>query len=76
VTDGTNVFVADTFNQTIRKIVIATGVVTTIAGIPGVTGKVDGLGRSATFSRPSNLTNDGTYLYVSDLQNSAIRIVE
>ncbi len=76
VTDGTNVFVADTFNQTIRKIVIATGVVTTIAGIPGVIGKVDGLGRNATFSRPSNLTNDGTYLYVSDLQNSAIRIVE
>jgi uncharacterized alkaline shock family protein YloU len=76
VTDGTNVFVADTFNQTIRRIVIATGVVTTIAGIPGVTGKVDGLGRNATFSRPSSLTNDGTYLYVSDLQNSAIRIVE
>ena len=76
VTDGTNVFVADTFSQTIRKIVIATGVVTTIAGIPGVTGKVDGLGRNATFSRPSNLTNDGTYLYVSDLHNSAVRIVE
>ncbi len=76
VTDGTSIFVTDSFNFTIRKIVIATGVVTTIAGIPGVSGKMDGLGRNATFSRPSGITNDGIYLYVSDTKNSAIRIIE
>jgi hypothetical protein len=76
VTDGTNVFVADAFNHTIRKIAVATGVVTTIAGVPGVSGKADGLGLNATFSRPASLTNDGVYLYVADTQNSAIRIVE
>lgn len=76
VTDGTNVFVADSFNHAIRKIVIATGVVTTIAGIPGINGRIDGVGLKATFSRPSNLTNDGVYLYVSDTLNSAVRIVE
>jgi sugar lactone lactonase YvrE len=76
VTDGINVFVADSFNHTIRKMVIATGMVTTIAGVRGVSGKADGLVSRATFSRPSSLTNDGVHLYVADTQNGAIKIVE
>lgn len=76
VTDGTHVFIADSFNHTIRKAVIATGMVTTLAGVRGVSGKADGLGAYATFSRPSSLTNDGVYLYVSDTQNGAIKMIE
>ena len=76
VTDGSHVFVADAFNHTIRRIVIATGVVTTVACLPGVPGRADGLARGATFSRPGSITNDGNYLYVTDTQNGAIRIVE
>lgn len=38
-----NVYVADTANQTIRKIT-STGVVTTLAGTPGVLGHTDGFG--------------------------------
>lgn len=34
-TDGTHLFVADTYNHTIRKIVISTGSVTTLVGVPG-----------------------------------------
>ncbi|MCB1191454.1 MAG: hypothetical protein H7A23_03400 [Leptospiraceae bacterium] len=74
-TDGTNVYVADTFNYTIRKVVISTGVVTTIAGTTGSSGTTDGTGTSAKFNRPYGITTDGTNLYVSDTFNYTIRKV-
>jgi sugar lactone lactonase YvrE len=70
-TDGTNLY--DIGNHTIRKIVIATGVVTTLAGRAGVTGAADGAGTAATFNGPLGLTTDGTNLYVADLGNHKIR---
>jgi len=74
-TDGTNLYVADTFNDTIRQIVIATGVVTTLAGTAGSTGSTDGIGSAASFYDPVGITTttDGTYLYVADTNNSTIR---
>lgn len=71
-TDGTNLYVADTTNNKIRKIVIATGVVSTIAGT-GAAGAMDGPGSSATFNLPFDITTDGTNLYVSDNFNHKIR---
>lgn len=68
-TDGTNLFVADSNNHTIRKIVIATRQVTTFAGTAGVVGSADGTGGAASFGSPNGITNDGTYLYVSDSQS-------
>src|SRR6185369_157979 len=50
--DGTNLYIADDNNHTIRKIVIATGVTTTIAGLPGVSGSVNGVGSDARFNYP------------------------
>src|ERR1044071_1746427 len=44
-----NVYVADTRNDTIRKITPA-GVVTTFAGVAGVAGSVDGTGAAARLS--------------------------
>ena len=73
-TDGTNLYVADRFNHNIRKVVIATGVVTTIAG-SGVAGSLDGTGTAATFNYPKGITTDGTNLYVADEQNNKIRKV-
>jgi len=50
-TDGTNLYVADSGNHLIRKIVISTGAVTTVAGT-GSSGSANGTGTSASFSSP------------------------
>ena len=72
-TDGTNLYIADMFNNTVRKAIIATGKVTTIAGTAGVSGSTDGTGTTASFNRPAWITTDGTNLYVSDIGNRTIR---
>lgn len=65
-TDGTNLYVGDWNNFTIRKIVIATGAVTTLAGTVGEPGAADGIGTAATFYGPRGITTDGYSLYVAD----------
>lgn len=79
-TDGTNLYVSDSMNHKIRKIVIATGQVTTLAGPDVITcgtlcpsGQVDGIGNTARFSGPTGITTDGINVYVADTQNSVIR---
>ena len=71
-TDGTNLYVADRYNYLIRKIVISTGVVTTVAGT-GSSGSANGTGTSASFDKPYGVTTDGTNLYVPDYYNYLIR---
>ncbi|MES2535149.1 MAG: NHL repeat-containing protein, partial [Pseudomonadota bacterium] len=69
-----NLYVADTNNHTIRKIVIATGDVVTFAGMAGNTGSSDGTGGAALFDRPRGITFDGAgNLYVADTSNHTIR---
>src|SRR5689334_59824 len=51
-----NVYVADTANHTIRK--ISAGIVTTLAGLPGVNGAADGNGSMARFNRPQGVAVD------------------
>lgn len=68
-----NVYVADSNNQTIRKISPA-GTVTTIAGAAGVHGSADGPGGAARFSGPQGVAVDGAgNLYVADTNNQTIR---
>ena len=68
-----NIFVADTFNHTIRKI-SPLGVVTTLAGTAGLEGNVDGIGTAATFKYPCGITLDPTgNIYVADGGTSTIR---
>jgi NHL repeat len=68
-----NVYVADTGNNTIRKITPA-GEVTTLAGTAGVTGGADGSGPAASFNFPSDVATDSAgNVYVADTGNSTIR---
>lgn len=75
-TDGINLYIADTLNHIIRKMVISSGVVTTIAGTAESSGSVDGPGAFAKFNNPGAITTDGTYLYIADSYNHTIRRLE
>jgi sugar lactone lactonase YvrE len=67
-----NIYVADTWNSTVRKITSA-GEVTTIGGVPGLTGASDGIGNSAMFSLPYGIAVDKTgCLYLADSSNNRI----
>jgi serine/threonine protein kinase len=72
--DGT-IYVADTYNNTIRKIT-PLGQVTTFAGLAGQQGDQDGIGLSARFALPLSMALDRVgNLYVADSGNRAIRII-
>jgi sugar lactone lactonase YvrE len=70
-------YVADTNNDTIRKIDLASGNVTTLAGSPEQRGKLDGVGAAARLDHPFDIVCDGGgVLYVLDGGNFAIRRVD
>jgi hypothetical protein len=69
--DGTNLYVTDAGNFSIRKIVIATGETSTIAG--GTQGPTNGTGKAAQFVFPMGLTFDNGNLYIADWQDHTIR---
>jgi sugar lactone lactonase YvrE len=68
-----NTYVADSTNNTIRKITPA-GLVSTFVGTAGVTGSNDGVGAAASFHSPNAIAIDGNgNLYVTDNGNYTIR---
>jgi len=67
-----NVYVADSHNNSIRKI-NSEGVVTTLAG-GGVEGSLDGKGTNASFFYPTGIAVDNNgNVFVSDTHNNLIR---
>ena len=70
-----NLFVADSFNQTIREI-SANGIVSTVSGWPGESGAVDGSNGVARFFNPYGVAvaPDGSLL-VADAYNEILRVV-
>jgi hypothetical protein len=74
-------YVADTFNNTIRKVTLS-GAVTTLAGRLDLdpagnplAGSADGVGSAVRFNQPSGVTVDSAgNLYVTDSLNSSIRL--
>jgi sugar lactone lactonase YvrE len=70
-----NIYVADTYNSTIRK-VTADGVVTTLAGSASGSGSTDGTNNAARFDSPEGIAIDSAgILYVADSYNNTIRKV-
>ena len=74
--DGSgNLYVADSGNDTIRE-VSPSGFVTTVAGLAGSAGSVDGLAGTARFDTPGDVTVDSSgIVYVADALNSTVRRV-
>jgi sugar lactone lactonase YvrE/tetratricopeptide (TPR) repeat protein len=70
-----NVYVTDADNHTVRKIT-TDGVVTTVAGYPGVAGNTDGVGAAARFNEPCGVAVDRAgNLFVCDRLNHTIRMI-
>ena len=74
--DGSGtLYVADGGNHTLRKIT-SSGLVTTLAGSPGVSGSANGTGNAARFNNPCGVAVDaGGTVYVADTGNCTIRKV-
>jgi DNA-binding beta-propeller fold protein YncE len=72
-----HLYVADELNNCVRRIAIATGAVSTLAGEPAVPGGNDGAGANAHFDSPTSIAADaGGDVFVSDLLNNRVRHVD
>lgn len=71
--NGTYLYIPDWGNFVLRRMVIATNVVDTIAGRVGDPGFADGVGTLAQFDLPFGITGDATYIYIADTSASTIR---
>lgn len=69
-----SLFVSDAIDHTLRKVVIATGEVTTVAGMHGTQGWVAGVGSAARLSSPRGLAIDSQgNIFIADNGNGAVR---
>lgn len=77
VTDGENtvVYLADSYNNKIKRLDPATRSVKTVAGDSGH-GYVDGPPDEAMFWEPTGLSGSGNMLYIADTNNHAIRWID
>lgn len=74
--DGQVLYIADTRNNLIRKMVLATNSVSTLAGHAGFPGTLNGPGPDAYFYHPISISIDGNKLYVADGANADIRMID
>ena len=75
--DGTYLYVTEYANHRVRRVEIATGTVTTVAG-SGNASFADGTGAEASFNQPAGLAlfPDGQTLLVGDISNHRIRSID
>ena len=72
-----NIYIADTFNQRIRKVTVSTGIISTIAGTGTSSYSGDnGAATSATLNYPGGVVLDTAgNVYIADTLNQRIRKV-
>ncbi|MDD5435315.1 MAG: hypothetical protein PH343_07800, partial [Nitrospira sp.] len=75
-TDGRYLFIADTYNHTIRQLDPETGEVITLGGAAGTYDYKDGSLSESRFHYPYGLTVRGSEIYVADLANEVIRVMD
>lgn len=66
VSDGDNLYIVDSWNNIIRKLVIATGEVTTFAGVARSQNFIDGVGDAARLFSPRGITILDNKIYFAD----------
>ena len=74
-TDGVYLYVGDLQGLKIRRVNLASGVVSTLSGAGTLGGQVDGTAAEAQFGAVKDLAISGGYLYVADWSNHAVRKV-
>lgn len=67
-----NIYIADSGKSLLRQITPG-GIVSTLAGTPGVVGEVNSVGAAARFYDPYGITADGATVYIADTSNNLIR---
>jgi DNA-binding beta-propeller fold protein YncE len=74
---GSNLYVSDTNNSTIRQVNVSSGAVTTVAGTANIAGTDDGKGAAAHFNLPTQLAADpnGSRIFLTDSNNDTIRMI-
>ncbi len=70
-----DVYIADSYNHSIRRYDPATGYLHNFAG-HGVRGNKDGVLAEAEFNEPNDVLQIGDKLYVADTNNHAIRVID
>ncbi|HCN79432.1 MAG TPA: hypothetical protein DIT13_19895, partial [Verrucomicrobiales bacterium] len=71
---GTELFVVDLVNNTIRRVDLADNSVTTFAGTAGLAGASNGTGAAARFNYPIGIARDSDgNLYVTESNNNTLR---
>ena len=72
---GSDLYVADTYNNKIKSVTLRTLGVRTLAGT-GEAGYRDGPGEEAAFDEPAGVTHAHGSLYVADTNNHAVRKID
>jgi len=70
---GTDVYISDMGNHTIRKFDTVSGVVTTVIGTVGVSGTTDAIGTSAKLNHPTGMVKLGNDVFFADNGSCLIR---
>ncbi len=68
-------YLADTYNNKVKRIGLATGQVTTLFGT-GEPGLRDGDGEQALFAEPGGLSVAGDRIFIADTNNHAVRVAD